>query len=200
MEPVGAIAAYTGPRPSPGKRWAPVLVVAMAAAVLTNAVLLGLNLIERHNLERIKAGHPVSTTFFDDTLSTLNAANRISLVISIAVIVAAIVWATKRRSPGRRREEGETAVEPALIAVSRALYTAFWVALALTLFCSEGARSARHTGMTINDLIGYRTYIAASDLFRIGMWGSYAALVLKATRLQDQRELATNAVPALDIR
>jgi hypothetical protein len=200
MQPVGAIASYTGPRPSPGKRWAPVLVVAMAAAVLTNTVLLGLNVVERHNLQRIKAGHPVSSAFFEDTLSTLNAANRISLVISIAVVVAAIVWATKRRSPGRRREEGEAAVEPALIAVSRVLYTAFWVALAIALFSSEGATSARHTGMTIDDLIGYRTYIAAADLFRAAMWGSYAALVLKATRLQDRRELATNAVPALDLQ
>ncbi|HEY5011933.1 MAG TPA: hypothetical protein VIK61_04405 [Acidimicrobiia bacterium] len=78
------------------------------------------------------------------------------------------------------------------------LYTAFWVALAV--FCTEGAKSARHTGMTIDDLIGYRTYVAAADLFRIAMWGSYAALALKATRLQDRRELVTNAVPALDIR
>ncbi len=80
------------------------------------------------------------------------------------------------------------------------LYTAFWVALALAVFCTEGAKSARHTGMTIDDLIGYRTYVAAADLFRIAMWGSYAALALKATRLQDRRELVTNAVPALDIR
>ncbi|HEY5011934.1 MAG TPA: hypothetical protein VIK61_04410 [Acidimicrobiia bacterium] len=100
MQPVGPIASYTGPRPSPGKRWTPVVLVALAAAVLTNIVLLGLNLVERHNLQRIKAGHPVSSAFFEDTLSTLNAANRISLVVSIAVVAAGFVWATKRRSPG----------------------------------------------------------------------------------------------------
>jgi hypothetical protein len=195
MQSAAVTMAYTGPRPSPARRWAPALVVMMVAVSLGNAVMFVLNLIERHNLAQAKAGRPVSHVFFDDTISTINAVSRMTVIASLAVAVVGVVWSHKRRAPRRKQQEGESGVEPSLGTVSRGLYTTFWTMLGLSFLVSLMANSTRHLGMTVDDFIRFRTLVAAGDLFRIGMWGAFAALVLKATRLQEHRELASAGSP-----
>jgi hypothetical protein len=197
MQPADVMTAYTGPRPSPAKRWAPALVTLMAIDAVANVVAFGLNLVERHNLERAKSGNPVSRAFLDDTLSTIRALGRISLVVTIGVAIVGVVWSHKRRAPSRKNLGGESAVEPSLHNVSRALNTTFWVMLALAFLATRIAASTQHLGMTADDFIRYRTYLAASDLFRAVMWGSFAALVVKANKLQERRELAPPLPPPL---
>jgi hypothetical protein len=196
MQPVAVMTPYTGPRPSPARRWSAPLIVAMAATALGNVVLLGLNLVERHNLARGKAGHPVSQAFFDDTLSAIRGASRITLGTTIAFAVIGIVWATKRRSRRSLSTRGEQGVEVRLTIVSRALYATFWVMLGAAFLTSELAKAKTHGGVTVDDFIQYRTFLAVGNLCRVVMWSAYIALVVKATRYQEQREHMTSPEPS----
>lgn len=197
MDSLPMAVPYTGPRPSPARRWAPALEAVLGAAVITNVLLFVLNLVERHNLARAKALHPVSRAFFDDTLSTLTALNRIILVVMIAFIVLDIVWVNRRRGSKRRSELGDAGVEPALSVVSRRLWGTFWATFAVSIVAFAIARSSNHIGMTIDDFIKYRTWLAIAALCRAATWGCYLALVVAATRLQHRREAAgMGAAPA----
>ena len=195
MDPLPTSMPYTGPRPSPARRWAPVLEVVVGAVVLANVILFVLNLIERHNLTRARAGRPVSHAFFEDTLSTINALNRIVLVLMLAFLALDIVWVNRRRGPGRRREFGETGVEPPLNVVSSTLWAVFWGAFVGSIVAFAIARANSHAPMSIDDFIAYRTWIAIAAAFRAATWSFYLALVVAATRMQDRREDAS-APPA----
>jgi hypothetical protein len=191
MDPVGEVVQYTGPRPSPAKRWSTPLVVVLVVAAVGSATLLVLHLIERHVLMQLSAGHSVSRAFIDDIDSFANTVSRITTGVSIALLVLLVVWLLKRRSKGRLIEGGESSVEPTLTDVSQPLLTGFWVSVGLAIVTARFAVSTRHSASAPHDFINYRTYLAVADAFRLAGWSTFAVLVVKSTRRQDARENET---------
>ena len=192
VEPAEEIITYTGPRPSPARRWVPWLVVVIVVNALASVSLLVTHLIERHLLQRFKAGHSISSALIDDLDSFNNVMSRIGTATTIAFLVLLLVWTYNRRSDRRLKAEGESAVEPPILSVSSRLYIAFWVFVGLTIVTTRIAASSHHARMSIGDFITYRTYLAGADLFRVGVWISFLILVLVATKQQDEREAATD--------
>src|SRR5262245_38556349 len=105
------ITPYSGPRPSPARRWAPFVILAAVALAFVNAVLLVLNLIERHYQQQRGGGQYVSQSTIHDTVSLIRTVSRLSIAIDVAFLVVAIVWATKRRTRSRLAMGGEASVE-----------------------------------------------------------------------------------------
>jgi hypothetical protein len=71
------------------------------------------------------------------------------------------------------------------------LYWAFWCLLAGAFISSTVAHGFVHDGMSVNEFISYRTYLAVGHAARVAMWSCYIALVVLATQLQDRREAAS---------
>jgi multisubunit Na+/H+ antiporter MnhB subunit len=190
-DPDEEIVPYTGPRPSPARRWAPMLMVAIVVAVLGSAALLVTHLIERSELQRLKSGHSISRTFIDNHDSFNTLVSRITTAATVVLAVLAFVWTYNRRSSKRLTADGESGVEPPVRSVSSALFMAFWVFVGLAVVSTRIASSYHHTATSISEFIDSRGYLALADLFRVGVWTSFLLIVIKATRQQDEREAAT---------
>jgi hypothetical protein len=181
---------YTGPRPSPARRWAPWVIVASAVLAVANVVMLVLNLIERGYQEQRESGVPPVTTHIRETLDSLHSIGVFSSVLAFAFLILAVTWSMKRRTKVRLARYGEEGVEATLRSVQPTLYWTLWCALGASLVLTLLAQSVVHVGMTVHEFVEYRGYLAAANGTRAVMWGSVIALVVCATRLQDRREAA----------
>lgn len=186
------VITYTGPRPSPARRWSSLLVLATMVAALGSVALLVIHLIERYEFQRAKSGHVISADFISSLRSFATAVSRITTVATVVILVVAFVWMYNRRSGRRLAADGESGVETSLASIPTRLCIAFWVFVALALVSARIAASYHHTGTSLTKSINSRGYLAAGDVFRTAAWASLAALVVKATRQQDTRELATS--------
>ena len=182
------VALYSGPRPSRARRWAPWVVAVSAGLALCNVAMLVLNLVERGYQQQRISGSPPPSECIRETLDSLHTIGNVSSVAALAFLVLGVTWSAKRRTRARVAEEGETGVEPRLRSVNPSVYWTFWAALAASFALALVARSKVHVGMTAEDFVGYRSYLAATNGARAVMWASWVALVIFATRLQDRRE------------
>jgi hypothetical protein len=179
---------YNGPRPSEARRFAPWVVLASGLLAFSHIAQAFLNLIERHYQQQVVAGHPPEQSTIQDTISLIRGIGHVTTALSIAFLVTALLWASKRRNRARLAQFGETAVEPNLWNVSRLVYVMFWGALALSLVLSTWAKSGMHSPFRPSDFVHYRTALSGSNAMRAAMWVCYVVLVVKATKLQDRRE------------
>jgi hypothetical protein len=136
----------------------------------------------------VQAGHPPELSTIQDTVSVIRGIGHVSVVLSIAFLVTAVLWANKRRNRARLAQFGETAVEPNLWNVSHVVYVIFWASLALSFALSTWAKSGMHVPLRASDFVHYRTALAGSNAMRAATWICYVVLVVKATKLQDRRE------------
>ena len=195
QDPRSESAAYTGPRPSPARPWAPWVIVTSAASAIGNAAVCVLNLIERHSQQQRLTGTPPSVAHIQHTLNTIHAFTSFDLIASTAFVVAGVVWSLRRRPKTRLKRDGETAVEPALRKVLPVVYWAFWAMLVGSLLLTASAASVVHTGMTIPEVVSYRARLAGSAATRTVMWACWIPLVIRSTQLQKQREATSPVAP-----
>ena len=182
---------YTGPRPSRARPWAPWVIVTSALASAANAVVCGLNLVERHYQQQRLTDNPPSASRIRHTLNAIHAVTSFELLVGAVFVVVGVVWSLRRRSKLRLKREGEAAVEPALRNVFPVVYWAFWIALVGSVLLTVSASSIFHTGMTVHGYVTYRTRLAESAAARSIMWACWIPLVVRSTKLQSQREAST---------
>jgi hypothetical protein len=179
---------YTGPRPSEARRFAPWVVLTSGLLAFANVVQAFLNLVERHYQQQVVSGRPPELSTIQDTVSLIRGIGQVMVALSIAFLVTALLWASRRRNRTRLAQFGESAVEPSLWNVSHAVYVVFWASLALSLVFSTWAKSGMYVPPRATDFVHYRTALAGSNAMRAVTWISYIVLVVKATKLQDRRE------------
>jgi hypothetical protein len=190
--PIGS-AEDTGSISSPGAAWAPWVIVTSAAAALGNAIVCGLDLLERHYQQQRLTPHPPSEEHVRHTLQMIRTLSSFTLIAAIAFAVVGITWSVKRRSKARVEQVGEKGVAPALRSILPIVYFTMFAMLVVSLVFSSVARSGLHPGMTINDVVTYRTHLALSAAARAVGWACWIPLVARATQLQAQREAATRS-------
>ena len=186
---------YTGPCPSPARAWAPWVVVTSGVLAVGNAGEAVLNFVERHYQQQRLTAHPPDAAQIRDTLHAIDLLSNVILLAAIAFLVVGVTWSRKRRTKGRIALGGEAAVEPALRRLLPLQYWGMWTALGASFAVTASASSLNHTGMTIHDVIDYRTRVAIGSVGRTVMWACWVLLVVAATRYQTRREarlLATN--------
>ena len=179
---------YTGPRPSEARRFAPWVVLTTGLLAFGNVAQAFLNLVERRYQQQVVAGHPPELSTIQDTVSLIRNIGHVLVVLSIAFLVTAVLWASRRRNRARLAQFGESAVEPNLWNVSHVVYVTFWASLALSLVLSAWAKSGMHVPLRPSDFVHYRTALTGSNAMRAVTWICYVVLVVKATKLQDRRE------------
>jgi hypothetical protein len=187
------IGLYTGPRPSPARRWAPSVIAVSAVLVICNVVMLVLNLVERGYQQQRVSGSPPSPERIREALDSLHTVGHVSEVAALAFLVLGVIWSAKRRTRARAAREGETGVETRLRSVKPSVYWSCWAALGASVFLALSARSMVHVGMTAEDFVGYRSNLAAANGARALMWAGWVALVIYATKFQDRREAAAES-------
>ena len=185
--PNAAAPLYTGPIPSPAKSWALWVIVTTAVAAIGNAVVVVLNLMERHNpATAVERAPAVARARAPDDPHNIHIVGRFDLVVASIFLVVTIIWANKRRPRARLRQFGETAVEPSLYKVIPAVYVALFVALGVALLFTSLASGEIHTPTTTPGVHHLprrsRDQCGADDL--VGVLDATCG----ATQLQGQRE------------
>jgi hypothetical protein len=188
MGQAGGIRIYTGPIPSPARRWAPWVVVSGLVILVGNAAQFVLNVMERGYQQDREHGVPPSVATVKDTLDQLHRIGGYTTIAVVVFLVLAVIWSRQRSSHARIAQYGVDGVEQSLRSVQPVVNIAFWVALAVSLLATFAASSTAHTSMTVHDYVTYRTYLAVSNAARVLMWWCWITLVLLATRRQDDRE------------
>jgi len=189
----GVLAPYTGPRPSPARAWAPWVIVVAAACAFGNAALCVLNLIERRYQQRRLTANPVSVARIRHMISLMHSISVALVFAFLAFLVVWISWSTKRRSRLRVSQDGETGVEPRMRDLQPTLYWTEWVLIGVSLLITLIARSLVHPQMTVQQIVTYRTYLAAGNATRLMLWSCLIASVVVATQAQDRREAFSRA-------
>ena len=72
-------------------------------------------------------------------------------------------------------------------------YWGMWTALVASLIVSLSASSLNHAGMTIQDVIDYRTRLAIGAVARSLLWACWVLLADAATRYKTRREARHHA-------
>jgi hypothetical protein len=186
---------YTGPCPSPARAWAPWVVVTSGVLAVGNASAAVLNFVERHYQQQRLTGHPPDAAQIRGTLHAIDLLSKVMIIAAIAFIVVGVTWGQKRRTNGRIALGGEAAVEPALRRIVPLPYWGMLTALCASFAVTLSASSLDRAGMTIHDVIDYRTRVAIGSVGRTVMWACWVLVVVAATRYQTRREarvLATN--------
>ena len=151
---------YSGPRPSPARRWSPWVIIVAAAAAVGSAAQVVLNLVERHLMQQTESGNPPTVAKVRAAVSAIHTADHLTLVAVFAFLVVGVGWSISRRSRPRLARDGESGVEPSLRSVCAPVYGAFWICVVLSLVLSQVARSSVHVGSTPADFVQYRGYLA----------------------------------------
>jgi len=184
----GMVTSYTGPRPSPARVWAPWVILAAAACALGNLVQCALNLTERHYQQRRLTANPPSPDRIRHTISLIHTFSSVTLIGALVFLVVGTTWSVKRRTRARVSQDGEAGVEPRLRDIQPALYWTVWVLIGVSLLITLTAHSLVHPGMTVQNFVTYRTYLAAGNVTRAILWSCWIATVVLATQAQDRRE------------
>jgi hypothetical protein len=171
------------PARSTGRTWAPWVVVTSAVLVVANFILCGLNFAERHYQQQRLSGTS-DPTRIHDTLESIRHLGSFDLIVSTVFFVTGVIWARKRRPRERLKREGESAVQPALRQIVPIVYWAFLGMVAISIALSWHASSLSHVGMSINDVVTYRTDLAIGAAARTIMWACMIVLVVQATRIE----------------
>ena len=110
------------------------------------------------------------------------------IILAVAFVVVAVAWSRKRRPKDRIESGGEAAVELPLRRILPLAYWGMWTALVASLIVTLSASSLNHAGMTIQDVIDYRTRLAIGAVGRSLLWACWVLLAVAATRYQTRRE------------
>ena len=155
-------------------------------------------------IESRRAARPAATTFWTATpprafATPSNAIHSVSIamiILAIAFAVVAVAWSRKRRPKHRIESGGEAAVELPLRRILPLAYWGMWSALVASLIVTSSASSLNHAGMTIQDVIDYRTRLAIGAVGRSLLWACWV-LAVPRTRYQTRRGrlLATKPTP-----
>jgi hypothetical protein len=195
MQTASAMVPYFGPRPSPARRVAPWVIAGAVALALSNLALLVLNLIERRLQQRRTSVHPASPKQIHDTLTRIHTVSGVATAVVVAYAVVAVIWEVKRRSRARVAQYGEAGVEARLRVVWRRGYAVFIAMIAGSILLSFLTTQVRHSATTIDDIVRYRSYVAAGHAVRIVMWIWLVVLVDRSTQYQERREAASAPIP-----
>jgi hypothetical protein len=199
MGQAGRIGIYTGPIPSPARRWAPWVVILGIVVMVGYAAQFVLNVIERGYQHQRETGSTPDAAKVHDTLNRLHQFGGYTTIAVIAFLVLVLIWSNQRTSRARIARLGEDGVEPSLRWVQPLVYWALWVAIAVSILATFAASSTSHTGMTVHDFVTYRTELAVANAARVVMWWCWITLVLLATRRQDEREREAQQARALSV-
>jgi hypothetical protein len=186
-------ALYTGPRPSPARRWAPWVIATSVGLALCSAVLLVLNLVERDLLDQVASGESSPRSQMHSVLSVIGTTTTVLRVMIVPALIVSVGWAVSRRTRARVSRGGEPSVEPHLLRVWPLGYR---VAVATTVLIVLGAlraRAIRSSATSAADFVEYRTFLAVVYGLLIVSCVLQVLLVLRATSLQDQREADSRA-------
>ena len=181
---------YTGPCPSPARTWAPWVVATCGVLAVGNAGEAVLNFVERHYQQQRLTGHPPDAAQIRGTLNAIHLVSNVVTIAAIVFLVVGVTWSRKRRTKDRLALGGEAAVEPALRRILPLQYWGMWTALGASFAVTLSASSFNHPGMTIHDVIDYRTRVAIGAVGRTVMWACWVLLVVAATRHQTRREVS----------
>ena len=188
MQTFPGVAPYTGPRPSPARRWFPFVMVVSAAAALGNGAQLVLNLNERRLQVQRKSAHPPSSATIRRAISAIHTVSGLTTAAVVAFVIVGLIWEFRRRNRSRVARDGESGVEMRLRTVWPSCYVLFFAMIGLSIVTSSLASGTTHTGMSIDDFVRFRTYLAAGAAARMVSWFAFIALAARATSIQDHRE------------
>ena len=191
--PIGS-ADYTGPIPSPAGTWAPWVITTSAVCAFGTAIVCVLDLVERHYQQQRLTARPPSVERIHNTIQTIHAVSNLTFVAAIAFGVVVTIWGVQRRSKARLKQGGESAVEPALRKIDPTpLFHVMCFMPGVSVFLAVLASASTHPGMTIHDVVTYRTLLAVGAAARVVMWVCWIPFVARATRIQAEREGATRS-------
>jgi hypothetical protein len=163
--------------------------VTSGVLAVSNAGEAVLNFVERRYQQQRLTGHPPDAAQIRGTLNAIHSISNVNIIAAIAFLVVGVIWSRKRRTKDRIALGGEAAVEPALRRILPLPFWGMWTALGASFVVTSSASSLNHSGMTIHDVIDYRTRLAIGSVGRTVMWACWVLLVVAATRYQTEREV-----------